>query len=74
MRPLRLCLIDMNAGVANEAMRCFRTLLADFVERVVRVNPSLDVSVTHVQPRNLGGVPPKGIDLCLSTGVPGSPF
>src|SRR5262249_49476751 len=74
MRPLRLCLIDMNAGVPNEAMRCFRTLLSGFTAEVARTNPTLDVTIAHIQPRNLGEVAPKGVDLVVSTGGPGSPF
>jgi homoserine O-succinyltransferase len=74
MRPLRLCLVDMNNGVPNEATRCFRVLLAGFVARARGANPGLEFSVVHVQPRNLGEAPPKDCDLALCTGGPGSPF
>jgi GMP synthase-like glutamine amidotransferase len=72
--PLRLCLVDMNNGVPNEAMRCFRHIVEAFVGRVHAENPALEVRVSHVQPRNLGEVPPDACDLYLSTGGPGSPF
>ena len=72
--PLRLCLVDMNAGVKNEAIRCFRRIMDDFRGRATHANPDLQVVVSHVQPRNLGEVPPRDFDLYLSTGGPGSPF
>lgn len=64
----------MNNGVANQATRCFRRLVDAFGKRVRERNPSLDVVFTHVQPRNLGELPPKDTDLLLSSGGPGSPY
>ncbi len=72
--PLSLCLIDMNAGVPNEAVRCFRRILDAFVAHVSKENPKLEVVQRHVQPRNLGESPPEAFDLFLSTGGPGSPL
>jgi len=72
--PLRLCLVDMNNGVANEATRCFRRLFDGFVQRVRTVNPDLPVQFKHVQPRNLGELPEEKVDLVLSSGGPGSPY
>src|SRR5215472_8131624 len=72
--PLRLCLIDMNAGVPNQAMRCFRRILDGFMARVRKANPELPVEVRHVHPRNLGESPPADCDLYLATGGPGSPL
>jgi hypothetical protein len=71
--PLRLCLVDMNNGVANEATRCFRRLFDGFVHRVRALNPDLPVQFKHVQPRNLGELPDHEVDLVLSSGGPGSP-
>jgi hypothetical protein len=73
-QPLRLCLVDMNNGVANEATRCFRRLFDGFVQRVRAVNPDLPVQFRHVQPRNLGEMPDRNVDLVLSSGGPGSPY
>jgi GMP synthase-like glutamine amidotransferase len=70
----RVCLIDMNNGVANQATRCFRRLFDAFQKRVKQVNPSLDVSFRHVQPRNLGELPDDDVDLVLSSGGPGAPY
>ena len=72
--PLRLCLIDMNAGHPNQAIRCFKLILERFVAAVQQANPGLDASLAHVQPRNLGELPPPDCDLYLSSGGPGSPF
>jgi len=73
MEPLRLSLVDMNNGVANEAVRCFRRLLDAFAVRVRSANPRLTVVLEHVQPRNLGELPSRQADLILSSGGPGSP-
>ncbi len=73
MEPLRVSLVDMNNGVPNEAVRCFRRLLEAFSSRVRAANPRLKVVLEHVQPRNLGELPSPDADLVLSTGGPGSP-
>lgn len=72
-RPLRIGLIDMNNGVANQAIRSFRSIIATFGERVRARNPHLSVTTSHVQPRNLGEAPPTDCDLYLSTGGPDAP-
>lgn len=76
MTALRICLVDMNNGVANQAMRCFRSILERFERRVHRANPDLELHRHEVQPRNLGELPAQhhSYDLVLSTGGPGSPF
>ena len=73
MQTLRLSLVDMNNGVPNEAIRCFRRLFGGFTARVRAANPGLSVQLEHVQPRNLGELPSLDVDLMLSTGGPGSP-
>ena len=73
MEPLRVSLVDMNNGVPNEAVRCFRRLLEGFSARVRAANPRLSVVLEHVQPRNLGELPSRNADLVLSSGGPGSP-
>jgi GMP synthase-like glutamine amidotransferase len=71
---LRLCLVDMNNGVANEATRCFRRIFDAFSQKVKAANPGLETTLKHVQPRNLGELPDREVDLVLSSGGPGSPF
>ena len=73
MQTLRLSLVDMNNGVPNEAIRCFRRLYAAFTARVRAANPRLAFQLEHVQPRNLGELPSSDADLVLSSGGPGSP-
>lgn len=72
--PVRVCLVDMNNGVENQAIRCFRVLLHQFEARVRERNPDIDFRLTHVQPRNLGEVVPPDSDLVVSSGGPGSPY
>jgi len=70
---LRLCLVDMNNGVPNEATRCFKRIFDAFQQKVLEVNPGLSISLEHVQPRNLGQLPSHNVDLILSSGGPGAP-
>lgn len=70
---LKICLVDMNNGLPNQAIRCFKQLIAALQERARAANPGLEVAVTHVQPRNLGELPPHDADLVLSSGGPGAP-
>lgn len=72
--PLRLCLVDMNNGVANEATRCFRRIFDALVVKVRAANPQLEIQFKHVQPRNLNELPDLHSDLVMSSGGPGSPF
>jgi GMP synthase-like glutamine amidotransferase len=72
--PVRICLVDMNNGVANQATRCFRRLVESLKERAAAANPGLEVFFKHVQPRNLGELPDRDVDLVLSSGGPGSPY
>jgi homoserine O-succinyltransferase/O-acetyltransferase len=71
---LRLCLSDMNNGVPNQAVRCFRVLVEDFFARVRERNPRIETKFLHVQPRNLQELPPNDCDFYLSSGGPGGPF
>jgi GMP synthase-like glutamine amidotransferase len=71
---LRLCLVDMNNGHPNQAMRCFRVLIDGFFAKVKAHNPGLDTRMIVVQPRNQHELPPDDCDLYLSSGGPGSPF
>lgn len=70
---LKLCLVDMNDGLPNQATRCFRRILDSFSKRVREVNPGLSIELVHVQPRNKGELPPADSDLILSSGGPGAP-
>ncbi len=73
-RELRVCLIDMNNGHANQAMRCFRTIVASFFERVERHNPGLPTKLVEVSPRDTNDRIPRDCDFYIGSGGPGSPY
>lgn len=73
-RPLKICIIDMNNGHPNQAMRCMRLLVDRFVGLVRARNPGLPFSLSHVSPRDLGHELPRDADLYISSGGPGSPY
>jgi len=70
---LKLCLVDLNNGVPNEATRCFRRVFDAFSLRAAAANPGLRFELVHVQPRNLGELPHPDSDFVLSSGGPGAP-
>jgi hypothetical protein len=72
--PLRVCVVDLNNGVANQAIRSFKTLVRNFGARARETNPGLELELFHVQPRNLNEAPPPDCDLYLSSGGPDSPL
>lgn len=72
--PLRLCIVDMNNGHVNQAMRCLRGISAEFLERVRTHNPGIACEVVEVSPRDTNAPVPTDCDLYLSSGGPGSPF
>jgi homoserine O-succinyltransferase/O-acetyltransferase len=74
LRPLRLCLVDMNNAHINQAMRCLRGLAATFFERVELHNPGIACELVEVSPRDTNHPVPRDCDLYLSSGGPGSPF
>jgi homoserine O-succinyltransferase len=74
LRPLRLCIVDMNNAHVNQAMRCLRGLVATFFGRVKSENPALACELVEVSPRDTNNPVPRDCDLYLSSGGPGSPF
>ena len=74
LRPLRLCLVDMNNAHVNQAMRCLRGIASSFFERVRLFNPTLPCELVEVSPRDTENPVPRDCDLYLSSGGPGSPF
>ena len=71
---LRLCLVDMNNGHANQASRCFAVLVDDFFAKVQARNPHVACEFSKVEPRNKHELPSKNVDFYLSSGGPGGPF
>lgn len=72
-KTLKVGLLDMNNGMANQAIRSFKTLIGALFERARVENPALETQLIHVEPRNRGDAPPEGCDLYLSSGGPDSP-
>lgn len=73
-RELSVCLIDMNAGHENQAMRCFRGIVTSFFDRVRAGNPGLPCRVAEVSPRDTNNPIPRDCDIYIGSGGPGSPF
>ena len=73
-RPLRVCLLDMNQGHQNQAMRCFRGIVTAFFDRVRAENPGLVCHLVEVSPRDTNTPIPRSADIYLGSGGPGSPF
>ena len=69
MSVLKIAILDMYAGAANEGMRCIRQL----IERT-RVTVTQELSVTTFDVRKENQVPDLSYDIYISTGGPGSPF
>jgi GMP synthase-like glutamine amidotransferase len=71
---VKVGIIDMNAGHANQAIRCFGVLIDKLAVAVRAANPDVVVERVRVSPRDKDEPPPDDCDLYLSTGGPGSPF
>ncbi len=71
---LRVCLVDMNDGHVNQAMRCLRQIANSFFERVRARNPGLACELVEVSPRDTGRTIPRDGDLYIGSGGPGSPY
>jgi GMP synthase-like glutamine amidotransferase len=71
---LRLCLVDMNDGHQNQAMRCLRGIASAFFERVRAQNPGVSTELVEVSPRDTQNEIPRDCDLYISSGGPGSPY
>ncbi len=69
-----MCLVDMNAGHTNQAMRCFRGIVTSFFDRVRQHNPGLSCRLSEVSPRDTNDVIPRDSDVYIGSGGPGSPY
>jgi GMP synthase-like glutamine amidotransferase len=74
LRPLRICIVDMNNAHVNQAMRCLRGLVSTFFEHARQENPDLVCEKVEVSPRDTNDLIPRDCDMYLSSGGPGSPF
>ena len=73
-RDLRVCLLDMNSGHQNQAMRCFRGIVTAFFDRVRQHNPGLACRLVEVSPRDTNAPIPRDADFYLGSGGLGSPY
>ncbi|HTJ85146.1 MAG TPA: hypothetical protein VL400_25695 [Polyangiaceae bacterium] len=71
---LSVCIIDMNSGHVNQAMRCFRTIVTRFFDKVRAENPGLSCRLTEVSPRDTQDPVPRDSDIYIGSGGPGSPY
>ncbi|MBM3259483.1 MAG: GMP synthase [Candidatus Sericytochromatia bacterium] len=67
---VRVALLDLYKGVANQGMRCLRQQLADAAQR----HPAIDLQVTEFDIRGAQQAPDASFDIYVSSGGPGSPF
>jgi GMP synthase-like glutamine amidotransferase len=74
LRELSICIIDMNSGHVNQAMRCFRTIATRFFDKVREHNPGLRCRLTEVSPRDTQNPIPRDCDVYVGSGGPGSPY
>ncbi len=72
--PVKVCFIDMNAGVENQAMRCLQSVIARFEGELRESNPTLPIEVRSVSPRDTLNPIPRDQDLYIASGGPGSPL
>jgi homoserine O-succinyltransferase/O-acetyltransferase len=66
---IRIAILDLYEGVANQGMRCIREILSQFGE----IN-NLDVSWDEFDVRQKNEVPDLSYDIFISSGGPGSPL
>ncbi|MBP6687326.1 MAG: GMP synthase [Lacibacter sp.] len=69
VKQVRVAILDMYDGVANQGMRCIRELLNSFADTNV-----LDLSWDEFDVRGKNEVPDLSYDMYISTGGPGSPI
>jgi len=67
-RSIRIAILDLYEGFANQGMRCIREILNQFSE-----NNSIDINWDEFEVRLEKKVPDLSYDIYISTGGPGSP-
>src|ERR1044071_5777230 len=68
-RPLKVAILDLYEGQANEGMRCLRNILLEFSEQ-----HNIDIERKEFDVRVKHEVPDMSYDLFISSGGPGSPL
>lgn len=67
--PLKIAILDLYEGVANQGMRCIREILNQFAE-----SQHLDLEVDEFDVRLRKQIPGMEYDIFISSGGPGSPL
>ena len=68
-KTVRIAILDMYEGAANQGMRCIREILNQFGELY-----NLDISWDEFEVRLEKNIPDLSYDIYISTGGPGSPL
>ncbi len=68
-KAIRIAILDLYDGAANQGMRCIRELVNQFAE-----NTSIDVEWDEFEIRKEENLPNLSYDLYISSGGPGSPI
>jgi homoserine O-succinyltransferase/O-acetyltransferase len=68
-KAIRIAILDLYDGVANQGMRCIRELINQFAE-----NSSLEVEWDEFEIRKEENLPNLSYDVYISSGGPGSPL
>ncbi|MEP7143912.1 MAG: GMP synthase [Ferruginibacter sp.] len=68
-QSLRVAILDLNNGVANQGMRCIREILNQYSDQ-----SNLDINWDEFDVRKKNEVPDLSYDIFISSGGPGSPL
>ena len=68
-QPVRIAILDLYEGHANQGMRCIREIIASFSEQ-----NSIDIHLDEFDVRLKHQVPDTSYDIYISSGGPGSPL
>jgi homoserine O-succinyltransferase/O-acetyltransferase len=67
--PVKVAILDMYEGAANQGMRCIREILNQFADA-----NGIDIEKTEFDVRRTAEVPTLDFDIFISSGGPGSPL
>ena len=68
-QPMRIAILDLYDGVANQGMRCIREILNQYSDYT-----NIDISWDEFDVRQKNEVPDLSYDIFISSGGPGSPL
>ncbi len=68
-RKIRIAILDLYEGQANQGMRCLRNIISEYGEK-----HQLDITTEEYEVRILNQTPDLSYDIYISSGGPGSPL